>query len=143
MAQLPATHRARRPAHRAIGLLVLAAAIAVNFHTLFSALRVDNVNRTTDRPTPLEAAELAVVGKSLLGTYVTGENPGDRTITVQPGGRVTFAELGSSNKVLNNTDTFRLGRRASARCMVTANSGIIDIFDTDTLVYFRDFYRRK
>ena len=83
-----------------------------------------------------------------------GAQPGDRVITVGADGRVTFAEVGAATSLNNGTDTYRLGRHEKkARspsassdtgrlCLTTTDSGVIDILNIDTLIYYRDTYRR-
>jgi hypothetical protein len=133
----------RSAPHRGIAAAILVTGIALNGYTLYSVFYTESVNQPPVVTLLTEPTELAARQQAVVGTYVTGDKPGDRTINVLADGHIKFAELGSTNGVLNNTDTYRLGRRADKLCLTTAESGVIDIFDTDTLVYYRDFYRRK
>jgi hypothetical protein len=129
--------------HRGIAAAILITGIALNGYTLYSVFYTESVNPPPVVTLLTEPAELAARQQAVVGTYATGDKPGDRSITVLADGRIKFVEIGSANGVLNNTDTYRLGRRGDKLCLTTADSGVIDIFDTDTLVYYRDFYRRK
>ncbi len=133
----------RAAPHRGIAAAILAAGLALNGYTLYSVFYTESVNEPPAVTLLTDPDDLAARQHAVLGVYVTGDKPGDRAITVLPDGRIKFTELGSTSGVVNNTDTYRLGKRANKFCLATAESGVIDIFDGDTLIYFRDSYRRK
>jgi hypothetical protein len=133
------------PSNRSNRLLVaacLGASVVLNVHTWLKARTSDPVE-VAKSVSPLSAPELAVVQRSVVGHYTTGDGTGDRSITVRPGGEIEFAEQGSANPLLNNRDTYTLGRSDNRRCLATRASGVIEIFDSDTLLYFGDSYRRR
>lgn len=132
----------RRSSHRGIALAILVAGLAVNGYTLYSIFYTDTVNDAPVVALLTEPAELAAVAREVVGTYATGNRTGDRVIVVEPDGRVRFSEIGSKNSILNNTTTYRLGRQLRKLCLTTADSGIIDLIDSSTLVYYRDTYHR-
>jgi hypothetical protein len=64
-------------------------------------------------------------------------------MTVTPDRKVRFSELGSPDGISINNDTFRLGLHGKCRCLLTAESGVVDFVNPDTLLYYRDTYRRS
>lgn len=64
-------------------------------------------------------------------------------ITVTPDRKVRFSELGAPDVISINTDTFRLGLHGKCRCLLTAESGVVDFVNPDTLLSYRDTYRRS
>jgi hypothetical protein len=137
----PARSRAPR---RRLAAALLAVGLALNGHTLCSFFRAgSDLNARPAIAALTDPRELAARQAAVVGTYLTGDQTGDRSITVQPDGHVIFAEIGSSNPVLNNRDTYRLGRRGQQLCLVTAGSGVIDLVDHDNFLYFGDNYRRR
>lgn len=135
----PSPHRVR---HLWTAAAILFTGVALNGFTLYSVFYTQTVVEQPVVSLITEAAELAARQHDVVGTYATGDKPGDRTITVDATGRVHFREIGSKNRLVNNTDAFRLGRRDRKICLATNESGIIDLVDVDTLSYFRDTYRR-
>ena len=140
-ADAPPTPSSGAP-HRGIAVAILVAGLALNGYTLHSVFYVENVNARPDVTLITDAAELRMRQHDVIGTFATGGQPGDRVIAVSPDGRVAFSELGSRNGVADNSDTYRIGRRAGKLCLTTTDSGIIDARNIDTLVYYRDTYRR-
>jgi hypothetical protein len=136
----PAMHRSAP--HRGIAAAILVTGLALNGYTLYSVFYTESVNEQPAVTLVTDPAELASRQQELLGTYRTGEQPGDRIIAIEADGRIRFTEIGSKNSVVNNADAYRLGRRAGKYCLTTAESGLIDIVDIDTLTYYRDTYRR-
>lgn len=128
--------------HRGIAAAILAAGLALNGYTLYSVFYVETVNVRPDVTLITDAAELKTRQFDVVGTFATGGQPGDRTIVVGADGRVAFSEIGSRNRVTDNADTYRIGRRAGKLCLTTIDSGVIDVLNIDTLVYYRDTYRR-
>jgi hypothetical protein len=138
--QAVAPHRSAP--HRGIAAAILVTGLALNGYTLYSVFYTESVNEQPAVTLVTDPAELASRQRELPGAYRTGEQPGDRIITIEPDGRVRFTEIGSKNSLVNNADTYRIGRRAGKYCLTTADSGLIDIVDIDTLTYYRDTYRR-
>ena len=135
-----------RPApapHRAIAAAILAAGLALNAYTLWSVFYTATVN---DRPPVAlltDAAEAAARQREIAGTYRTGDRPGDRVIVVQPAGGVRFSEIGRPGGAGENTDTYQLGHHEARLCLSTAGSGVIDVVNLETLLYYGDTYRRR
>jgi hypothetical protein len=64
-------------------------------------------------------------------------------ITIISDGKIRFSERGSPDAISINTDTFRLGRHDKRLCLLTAESGVVDFVNPDTLLYYGDTYRRS
>ena len=68
---------------------------------------------------------------------------GDRVIAIDAGGNVRLQELGAHGTVQSETaGTYRLGRRDRRLYLALADGGQIEVTNRDTLVYYRDTYRR-
>ena len=91
---------------------------------------------------PTDAKEAAARQAEVAGTYATGSRIGDRIIALQHDGRVDFSEVGRLSPGTAPPDTYRIGRRGPKLCLLTAESGLIEVANIDTVVYYRDVYRR-
>lgn len=78
----------------------------------------------------------------VVGTFATGNQPGDRVIVVAADRRVMFQILGPLKETLALTDSFRLGKRGDHADLVTQHSGTIAQDDIDHLTYCGDSYER-
>lgn len=128
--------------HYGIAFAILVAGLALNGYTLYSVFYTESVNVSPPVVLLTDPAELDARGHEVIGSYATGSLPGDRVITIFADGRVRFFELGAKDGLTNNTDTFKLGRHDKKFCLLTAESGVIDLVNPDTLLYYRDTYRR-
>jgi hypothetical protein len=77
-----------------------------------------------------------------LGTYATGNQPGDRVIIVRPDGTVRFHPVGPFEGSLAFSDTYSMGMIGDHPCLVTKRSGTIESTDIDHVSYFGDTYQR-
>jgi len=142
-ASAPAAPAAPQAApHSAIAFAILVAGLALNAYTLYSVFYTESVHTPPAVILLTEPAELAARSREVVGHYATGTQPGDRVITVTADGKVSFFELGARDGFTNGTDTYRLGRHDKKLCLLTTENGVIDIQNPDTLVYYRDTYRR-
>lgn len=141
----PSAEPARPPPapHRAIAAAILAAGVALNGYTLYSVFYTEKVNERPPLTLIIDQAEASARGREIVGTYATGDRPGDRIITIKTDGRVQFSEIGVKAGVAENADTFRLGRRGTRLCLSTVDSGVIDVVNLETLAYYGDTYRRR
>jgi hypothetical protein len=89
-----------------------------------------------------DPAEVKTRQQAVTGIYATGDQAGDRLLTVSADGHIVFAELGARQSLGNSADSYHLGRRGQQTCLVTPRSGIIEARDANTLVYYGDTYRR-
>jgi hypothetical protein len=135
---------ARRAApHRGIAATILVAGLALNGYTLYSVFYTESVNVPPVVTLLTAPADIVARTNAVVGTYTTGDKPGDRTITVKADGSVNFSQLGSTNVLLNNSDTYKVGKRDDKFCLSTVESGVIEIVDSDTVLYYRDVYKRR
>lgn len=121
---------------------ILAAGLALNGYTLYAAFYTESVNKKPAVTLLTEANELTARAREAVGTYSTGSQPGDRVITITADGKIRFSEIGAKEGIANN-DTFKLGRHDNQFCLLTPESGVVDFANPDTLVYYRDTYRRN
>lgn len=136
---------APRPAaapHRGIAAAILVAGLLLNGYTLYSFAYVDNVNAKPDVTLITDTAEASARETEILGRYATGTQRGDRVITLLPGRQVKFSEVGKPGALAETIDAFALARRGSRLCLPTKDSGAIDVLNLETVVYYRDTYRR-
>lgn len=131
----------KAPPRYGIAVSILVAGLALNGYTLYAAFYTESVNKVPAVTLLTEATELAARQREAVGSFATGGQPGDRVITITADGKIRFAQLGARED-LANTDTFKLGRHENKLCLLTADSGVVDITNPDTLVYYRDTYRR-
>lgn len=121
---------------------ILAAGLALNGYTLYAAFYTESVNKKPAVTLLTDSNELAARAREAVGAYSTGSQPGDRVITITSDGKIRFSEIGA-NESLATTDTFKLGRHDNKFCLLTPESDLVDFANPDTLVYYRDTYRRN
>ena len=127
----------------AIGVVLIAAGLALAGSTLRSAFRIDDVNQTLPLAPLVDPAEIVQQEEVLAGAFATGDDAGDRAIVIDVGGKVRLQELGAHGTVqLETAGTYRLGRRDRKLYLAIAHGGQIEAANRDTLVYYRDTYRR-
>ncbi len=132
-----------RPPHRAIAVAILLGGLALNAYTLHSVFHVDSVHDKPAVSVITDAAELTRRGPEVVGSFATGDQTGDRILRVTAEGGITFSELGPTIGQPSDTDAYRLARRSTKICLATRRSGIVDVLNIDTMVYYGDTYRRK
>lgn len=135
---------ARPPAapHRFIAVAILVVGMALNGYTLYSVFYTDSVDKKPSVTLVTDAKEAAGRRQEIAGTYATGDRQGDRVIAITADGRVNFSEVGVKGGIGENKDQFKLGKRGVKYCLATTDSGVIDVLNIDTVVYYRDTYRR-
>jgi hypothetical protein len=138
----PAPEKSAAAPNRGIAAAILAAGLALNGYTLYSVFYTETVNEKPAITLLTDPAEITAHLNDVVGTFATGDQPGDRTITVVASGRITFAELGARPGYNDNTDTFRLGRMGKTYGLNTVDSGVVEVVNLDTLRYYRDTYTR-
>jgi hypothetical protein len=127
---------------RGIALAILIAGLSLNGYTLYSVVYTKSVSEKPAVTLLTDATEITKRQSNAAGTYATGDQPGDRVIIVTSDGKVRFIEIGVRSGLAESTDTYRPGRHDSKPCLATGDSGVVDILNPDTLVYYRDTYRR-
>ena len=128
--------------NRGIAIAILLAGIALNGYTLYSAFYSESVNEKPALTLLIDPAEIAAQSQAVAGTYATGSQAGDRVIVITADGKIAFSEVGNARSINNGTDAFRLGRRDKKLCLSTTDSGIVDVVNIETVIYYRDTYRR-
>jgi hypothetical protein len=128
--------------HRGIAIAILLAGVGLNAYTLYSVFYSETVTEKPAITLVADATEAGSRQQELAGRYATGDRAGDRVITIQRDGRVQFSEIGTSGGIGENADTYKLGKHGPRLCLATPNSGVIDVLNLETLVYYRDTYRR-
>ncbi len=128
--------------HRAIAASILVAGLGLNGYTLYSAFYTERVEERPAVVLVTDQAEAAARRREIAGTYATGNRPGDRVIVVREDGRVEFSEVGTAGGINANTDTYQLGRHGTKFRLSTHDSGVVDVLNLETLVYYHDTYRR-
>ena len=139
----PPSKKPKAAPHYAMAFALFVAALALDGFTLYAVFNIEHVASPPSVVVLTDLNEIATRGPDTLGNYATGSRPGDRVITVTPDGKVRFSELGSPDAISINTDTFRLGLHGKRLCLLTAESGVVDFVNPDTLLYYRDTYRRS
>lgn len=139
---LSAAANAKATPHTGIAVAILAAGLSLNGYTLFSVFYRQSVNEKTAVTLLTDQAELNAQKQSVVGTYATGNQAGDRIIVVGNDGKVSFSEIGGAGSLNEGSDSYQIGRHDRRLCLSTVGSGIVDILNIDTLIYFRDTYRR-
>jgi hypothetical protein len=127
---------------RALAPALLLSGLGLAGYAFVAASRVESVHEPVATTALTDSKEIAAQRQAAAGTYLTGNKPGDRSIVVAADGGVTFSELGATATIDRGTDTSTLGRREKKLYLVTAHSGVIEIVNIETLVYYRDTYRR-
>lgn len=138
----PVLPRSRLTMRRTLAGLLVLLALALNLTTFKILSRNESTSAATVVIPLTEPAEILARQREALGTYATGRNHGDREIKVSSDGTVWFIEQQGKTSTVLNTDTFKLGRRNIRFCLLTAESGVVEFVNPDTLLYFGDTYRR-
>jgi hypothetical protein len=125
-----------------IAVAILFAGLALNGYTIYAVSYSQTVNVRPAVTLLTDPAEISAHKNDVLGTFATGNQPGDRTITINASGKITFAEVGARGAYNENVDTIRLGRLGKDYCLTTVDNGVIEVVNIDTLIYYRDTYKR-
>jgi hypothetical protein len=128
--------------HRGIAFAMLVVGLALNGYILFSVFYVESVNKKVDVKLISDADEVKTREESLAGVYATGNRTGDRVIEVESSGDIRFYEIGAKGAINENKDAYRMGRHDGVLCLLTKESGVVDL-SGDTLIYYRDVYTRR
>lgn len=136
--------RTRRPSttQRGIAIAILAVGILVNAYTVYSVTYVENVNQIPEITLLTDAGEVAARRTEIAGTYATGNRTGDRVITVKTDGHVSFSEVGRASRFAELPATYQVGRRRGKLHLLSSDGDLIEIVNLETLVCYRDTYRR-
>ena len=119
-----------------------AVAIAANTWLVARAFRAEPVDAPAGGTLVTDAREVVPLQQAAAGTYRTGAAPGDRLIRIAAGRRIDFLQITADEPRLVSSDTFEFLRDGRQLRLATAASGTVDVTNIDTLVYYRDTYRR-
>lgn len=135
--------RDQKTANRVIALGILFVGLVLNGYTLYSALYVDDVNRVPALTPITSQTEVQDYRQRFAGQYVTGNEPGDRGITLEANGSLRLFQFGDQHRVLNaSTFDYVLGRRERRIFISVHGVGQIEVPDTQRLIFFGDTYKR-
>lgn len=141
-AAAPSSAPVQSAPHHGIAITILIAGLLLNGYTLYSVFYIDDVNKKPPIELVTDPKELAGLEQSVAGHYATGNAPGDRTISIGRDGRVRFFRVLGTGERMESDDTFRIGRHDGKVCLTMPDSGVIDVNNIDSIVYYRDIYRR-
>jgi hypothetical protein len=130
------------PANRGIAAAMLAAGLALNAYTVHSAFNTATVNPPPAVTLVTDAAEAGNRLREIAGTYATGSQPGDRVIEIRADGTALFSAFGAKGVRNYGSETFKLGKHGGKFALALRDAGLIEIQNLDTVVYYRDTYRR-
>jgi hypothetical protein len=133
---------ATKTPHRAMAICILASGVLLNAYTIRSVFQGEKIRQTPPITLVTDARELTALQQSASGRYATGDAPGDRAIEVVPAGRVRFFKLTPSGDRIESEDAYHVGRVGSKVFLTTADSGLIEITNIESIIYYRDVYRR-
>ncbi len=128
---------------RGIAAAILLAGLGLNAYTLYAVFYTETVNEKPVVAALTDPAEITAHQNDVIGTFATGAQPGDRLITIDGTGKIKFAEVDARTGYNNNLDTYRLGRLGKNYCLNTVDSGVIEVVNLNTLLYYRDTYKRR
>jgi hypothetical protein len=139
---VPARPAPTKTPHRAIAICILASGVLLNAYTVRSVLQGEKIRQTPPVTLVTDARELTALQQSASGRYSTGDAPGDRAIEVTPTARVRFFKLTPGGDRLESEDGYRVGRIGTKVFLSTTDSGLVEIMNIDSVIYYRDVYRR-
>lgn len=142
LAQPPAGTRDRKLFRRGATLLLLIASTVLVAWTAARATRQEPLESASSAKLIDDPKDRVSRQHDVIGTFATGNQPGDRAIIVQSDGTVLFQLVGALEKTLKYSDTYRLGMIGDNPCLITAHNGTIATTDIDHLSFCDDTYQR-
>lgn len=128
---------------RIVSIVLLVAGLTLISHTLNSVFVRPDTRPARDLAFVTDPADLKRRQNDVAGVFATGQQAGDRQLTITADGHIVFAELGPRQSLGNATETYRIARRGSRTVLVTTHGGVIEALEFNTLVYYGDTYRRR
>lgn len=126
----------------AVAMVLFLAGVGLMVYALKPILVPERARPEEDLTFITGAAELKGRHRALAGAFTTGQQTGDRRLTISADGYVVFGEFGPRAALVSGAHTFRIGRRENQTRLVTARNDIIEVVDANTLLYYGDTYRR-
>jgi hypothetical protein len=142
-AQLPGPPAAPETSHPGVGYALLAFAVLINVYTVFSLFsKPPQIDDKSDVVYVTDASEIARKQQAVAGTYATGQGKGNRILIIGGDGSLQYSEIGAPGNPPPWTGTYRVGSRNQKSCLSVAGASVIDVVDPNTLIYYRDTFRR-
>ncbi len=123
------------------GLLLIASAFLL-WRTVSDARRHFPVNAPVILTAFSDPKEKPQRLHDVVGTFATGNAPGDRLLVIGDNGRIRFKPVGAFGEALAIEDQYEIGRRGKDLALSTAKSGPVDILDIDHLRFGDVVYER-
>jgi hypothetical protein len=134
---------APEPSRPGIGYALLAFAVLVNIYTVYSMVsKPPQIDDKSDVVYVASAHDMARAQQAVAGTYATGHTPGNRILIISSDGSLQYSEIGAPGNPLPWTGTYRVGSRHQNSCLSVDGGSVIDVVDSNTVIYYRDTFHR-
>ena len=131
------------PQNRGLALVLLAVGLIFIGYALYSAFNTDLGNKPPALAAIDNSTELAAFQHTIIGTYMTGQEPGHQGLVVEANGSIKFFQVLSPGQQDAVPDAYRIGRHETKLCLATKQYGaLIEVIDHDTLAYAGRTYKR-
>jgi hypothetical protein len=112
-------------------------------YALYSAFNTDLGNKPPTLTAIDNSTELAAFQRTVIGTYMTGQELGHQGLIVEANGSMKFFQVLSHGQQDVIPDAYRIGRHETKLCLATKQYGaLIEVIDHDTLAYAGGTYKR-
>jgi len=130
------------PNHR-LAFALLAVGLFFIGYAIYSAFRTDLGNNPPALAAIDNSTELAALQRTVIGTYMTGQEPGHQGLVIEANGSMKFFQVLSQGPQDVVPDAYRIGRHEKKLCLATRQYGaLIEVIDHDTLAYAGGTYKR-
>jgi hypothetical protein len=131
------------PSRPGVGYALLAFALLVNVYTVYSMLsKPPQIDDKSDVVYVASAHDMARTQQAVAGTYATGSGKGNRVLIINADGSLQYNEIGAPGNPLPWTGTYRIGSRHQNSCLSVDGGSVIDVVDSNTVIYYRDTFHR-
>ena len=131
------------PQNRGLALALLAVGLLFIGYAIYSAFNTDLGNKPPALAAIDNSTELAAFQHTIIGTYMTGQEPGHQGIVVEANGSMKFFQVLSHGEWNVIPDAYRIGRHETKLCLATKQYGaLIEVIDHDTVAYAGGTYKR-
>jgi len=131
------------PSRIGIAYVLFAVAVLINVYTVYSLFSGGpTVDDKSDITLVHDAHETSRKQQLVAGTYATGHERGDRILIIRADGSLQNSEIGAPGNPPPQVGTYHVGMRDQKLCLSVDGGSVIDVVDHDTLMYYRDTYKR-
>lgn len=131
------------PSRIGLAYVLFAAAVLINVYTVYSLFSGGpTVDDKSDITLVHDAHEASRQQQLVAGTYATGRERGDRILIIRADGSLQNSEIGAPGNPPPKTGTYHVGMRDQKLCLSVDGGSVIDVIDHDTVMYYRDTYKR-